>query len=64
MAKSRLQDPRIRAIGVTCGSLSWKAYQPLFKEEIRRDGLVQALGRINNRFGEGSIYPAVTIFTR
>jgi len=64
MAKSGLKNPRIRAIGVTCGSLSWVTYQPLFKEEIRRKGLIQALDRINNRFGEGSIYPAITVLTR
>jgi len=28
LSKSALKNPKIRAIGVTCGSLSWKAYQP------------------------------------
>ena len=65
MAKSSLRNPRIRAIGVTCGSLSRSIYhQPLFKEESRREGLIQVLDRINNRFGEGSIYPAITVLTR
>lgn len=65
MAKSSLKNPRIRAIGVTCNSLSRGTYhQPLFKEEIRRKELIQALDRINNRFGEGSIYPAITVLTR
>ncbi len=64
MAKSSLKNPRIRAIGVTCSSLSRGIYQPLFKEEIRREELIQALDRINNRFGEGSIYPAITVLTR
>jgi DNA polymerase IV len=64
MAKSTLKNPRIRAIGVTCSSLSKGDYQPLLKEEIRREGLIQALDRINNRFGEGSIYPAITDLTR
>jgi DNA polymerase IV len=65
MAKSGLKNPKIRAIGVTCGSLSWGIYhQPLLREEIRREGLIQALDRINNRFGEGSIYPAITVLTR
>jgi DNA polymerase-4 len=64
MAKSSLKNPRIRAIGVTCSSLSRGIYQHLFKEEIRREGLIQALDRINNRFGEGSIYPAITVLTR
>ncbi|MDO8489182.1 MAG: hypothetical protein Q7S42_03620, partial [Candidatus Omnitrophota bacterium] len=64
MGKSALINSRIRAIGVTCSSLSWGIYQPLLSEEIRRKGLIQALDRINNRFGEGSIYPAVTVLTR
>ncbi|MFA4854846.1 MAG: hypothetical protein WC616_05835 [Candidatus Omnitrophota bacterium] len=59
-----MKSPKIRAIGVTCGSLSWGIYQPLLREEIRREGLIQALDRINNRFGEGSIYPAITVLTR
>jgi len=64
MAKSTLKNPKIRAIGVTCSKLTWDVYQPLFKEEVRREGLIQALDRINNRFGEGSIYPAITVLTR
>ncbi|MDD5109370.1 MAG: DNA polymerase IV [Candidatus Omnitrophica bacterium] len=64
MGKSTLINPRIRAIGVTCSSLSWDTNQPLLSEEIRRKGLICALDRINNRFGEGSIYPAVTVLTR
>ena len=63
MAKSALKNPRIRAIGVTCSSLSKGIYQPLLSEEIRREGLVKALDRINNRFGEGSIHPAITVLT-
>ncbi|MDP3042247.1 MAG: DNA polymerase IV [Candidatus Omnitrophota bacterium] len=64
MARSRIQNPRIRAIGVTCSSLSKGTDQPLLREEIRREGLIKALDRINNRFGEGSIYPAITVLTR
>ncbi len=64
MTKSTLKNPKIRAIGVTCSNLTWDVYQRLFKEEVRREGLIQALDRINNRFGEGSIYPAVTVLTR
>jgi len=63
MANSGLKNPKIRAIGLTCSSLFWDIYQPLFSEEIRREGLIRALDRINNRFGEGSIYPAITTFT-
>jgi DNA polymerase-4 len=64
MAKSALKNPRIRAIGVTCSSLSRGIYKPLLSEDIRREGLLKALDRINNRFGEGSIHPAITVLTR
>ncbi|MFH1191234.1 MAG: DNA polymerase IV [Candidatus Omnitrophota bacterium] len=64
MLKSALKNPRIRAIGVTCSGLSKGTYQPLLSEDIRREGLIKALDRINNRFGEGSIHPAVIILTR
>ena len=64
MLKSARKNPRIRAIGVTCSSLSWSIYQPLLREDIRREGLIKALDHINNRFGEGSIYPAITVLTR
>ena len=64
MAKSALKNPRIRAIGVTCSSLSRGIYEPLLSEDIRREGLLKALDRINNRFGEGSIHPAITVFAR
>jgi DNA polymerase IV len=64
MVKSSPKNPRIRAIGVTCSSLSRAIYQPLLKEDIRREGLIKALDHINNRFGEGSIHPAITVLTR
>jgi DNA polymerase-4 len=62
--KSALKNPKIRAIGVTCSGLFRQLSLPLLKEEIRREGLLKALDRINNRFGEGVIHPAVTDFTR
>ena len=64
MDKSRFKNSRIRAIGVTCSSLSKPSYNPLFNEEIRREGLIKALDRINGRFGESTIYPAITVLTR
>ncbi|MCK9572544.1 MAG: DNA polymerase IV [Candidatus Omnitrophica bacterium] len=64
MEKSRLKSPRIRAIGVTCSSLSQPSYNPLFSEEIRREELIKALDRINGKFGESTIFPAITILTR
>ncbi len=64
MAKLAPKSPGIRAIGVTCSSLSKAIYQPLLSEDVRREGLIKALDRINNRFGEGAIHPAITILTR
>ena len=64
MARTGLKNPRIRAIGVTCSSLSEGSYNHLLSEEIHREGLIKALDRINKRFGEGSIYPAITVLTR
>jgi DNA polymerase IV len=64
MVKPTLKNPKIRAIGVTCSNLTGDVYQRLFKEEVRREGLIQALDRINKRFGEGAIYPAITVLTR
>ena len=63
MSRVAQKNPAIRAIGVTCSSLSLDSYQPLFREEIRREGLIKALDRINGRFGEGSIYPAIIDLT-
>jgi DNA polymerase-4 len=64
MAKSALKNTGIRAIGVTCSSLSKDIYEPLLNEDIRREELIKALDRINNRFGEGLIHPAITVLTR
>jgi hypothetical protein len=63
MAKLALKNPRIRAMGVTCSSLSRGIYQPLLKEDIRREDLIKALDCINNRFGEGVIHPAQVVLT-
>jgi len=64
MDRSGFRNPKIRAIGVSCGAISKKSYQPLLNEENRRKGLIQALDAINNRLGEGVIYPAITVLTR
>jgi len=64
MAKKGLKTPEIRAMGVTAGSLSLDSYPVLFLEQKRREGLIKAMDRINDRFGEDSIYPAVITFTR
>jgi hypothetical protein len=64
MAQIRQKKPKIRAIGVTCSSLNKSHYQPLFKEEKRREALLKAVDAINSKHGEASIYPAITELTR
>jgi DNA polymerase-4 len=64
-ARSGLNHHKIRAIGVSCAKLQKSSYShPLFREEQRREGLIQAVDKINSRFGEDSIYPAVTTLAR
>lgn len=64
MAKLGRKTPRIRALGVTCSNLSLEDFPPLFKEQKRRDALIKTIDRINGRFGDGSIYPAVVNLTK
>ncbi|MDD5729705.1 MAG: DNA polymerase IV [Candidatus Omnitrophica bacterium] len=56
--------PAIRALGISCSNLSVSNYAPLFAEQRRREDLLKAMDTINNRLGEGAIYPAITILTR
>ena len=56
--------PKIRALGITCSNLSQNRYSPLFKEEKRREELIKALDKINGRYGDSSIYPAVIFLTK
>jgi len=64
MAKMGQKKPKVRALGVTCSNLTAQNYPPLFKEQKRREELIKAFDKINTRFGEGSIYPAVIDLTR
>jgi len=64
MAKKGLKQPEIRAMGVSAASLTQASYPALFTEQKRREGLLKAMDRINDRFGEDSIYPAVVTFSR
>ena len=64
MAKTGLKSPKIRALGVTCSSLSAADYSPLFREQKRREDLIKAVDKINARQGEGSIYPAIIALTK
>lgn len=63
MAKMPPRRPKIRALGVSASSLYQADSSLLLIEEKRRDSLTKAFDRINSRFGEGAIYPAVTSFT-
>jgi len=64
MSKSGTKIPKIRALGVTCSSFTHTKYLPLFDEQKSREAILEALDRINNRYGDGSIYPAVVSLTR
>jgi DNA polymerase-4 len=64
LAKTAKKRPKIRALGVSCSSLSKESYPPLFKEQKRREELNKAIDKINSRLGEDTIYPAVVELTR
>ncbi len=64
MANLVQKRPKIRALGVTASHLIFQDSPLLLIEEKRREALIKALDRINSRFGEGSIYPAITVLTR
>lgn len=56
--------PQIRALGVTCGNLHKGGYLPLFPGQKRREALLEAIDKINDRLGDDSIYPAVITLAR
>ncbi|MDD5431523.1 MAG: DNA polymerase IV [Candidatus Omnitrophica bacterium] len=64
MDKTAQNKPKIRAIGVNCSKLQEQNYTFLFKEDQRREALIKAVDKINNRYGDNLIYPAITAFTR
>jgi DNA polymerase-4 len=64
MSKRGPKMPGIRALGVSCSNIFENAYSPLLKEQKRREALINALDNINNRHGEGTIYPAVVTIAR
>jgi len=64
MAKIGLKMPAIRALGVSVSSLDASVYPPLFKEQKRREDLIKTIDKINSRFGDGSIYPAIIDLTK
>jgi len=64
IAKLGPGTPKIRALGVTGGNLTHTRYLPLFGAQKSRESLLEAMDRINDRYGDGSIYPAVITLTR
>jgi hypothetical protein len=64
MTKIGPKMPNIRAFGVSCGNLKHSDYLPLFKEQKRREDLIKTVDKINSRYGDGSIYPAVIDLTK
>lgn len=58
------KTPKIQALGVTGRGLTAAKYPPLFEGQKVREDLIKALDSINNRYGDGSIYPAVIALTR
>ena len=59
MARTGPKTPKIRALGVTCGNLSFSQNLPLFREQKRREELLKTVDKLNNRYGDGCIYPAI-----
>ena len=64
MAKMGQKRPKIRALGISCSSLSNTHYPPLFKEQKKRESLIKAMDKINTFLGEDAIYPAIITLTR
>ncbi|MBM3250534.1 MAG: DNA polymerase IV [Candidatus Omnitrophica bacterium] len=64
MAKIGQNMPKIRFLGVTCSNLSSPEYAPLFKEQEKRERLLKTVDRINHRFGDRAIFPAIICQTR
>jgi len=64
MSKIGQKTPQIRAMGVSCSGLKSADYLPLFKEQKRREDLIKTMDKINSRYGDGSIYPAVIELTK
>jgi DNA polymerase-4 len=64
MAQIGQESPKIRAFGITCSKLTTSSYPLLFNEQKRREALTKAMDIINNRHGESTIFPAITIITK
>ena len=63
IAKSGKNMPKIRALGISCNSLENNDYPPLLAEIKRREGLIETMDKINRKYGEHTVTPAITKVT-
>lgn len=54
-------DKKIRGIGLSVGGLFYPSYQYLLNEKIKRENLFYKIDRINEKFGENKIIPAILL---
>lgn len=64
MAKNFPKTPQVRALGITCSGLLINNYLPLLAEDKKRGDLSKTIDKINRRFGENTVYPAVIELTQ
>ncbi|MFN4227712.1 MAG: DNA polymerase IV [Candidatus Ratteibacteria bacterium] len=56
-------EKKIRAIGVSVGGLFNSDYQYVFEERKKREVVFYYIDRINEKFGEGTVIPAILLNT-
>ncbi|MCS7180467.1 MAG: DNA polymerase IV [bacterium] len=54
-------DKKIRTIGISVGGLFYSSYPYIFNELIKRELLLDTMDRINEKFGENTIFPAILL---
>ena len=52
-------NKKVRAIGISVGDLFDFDYQYIFKEKIKREKLFYHIDKINEKFGERTVFPAI-----
>jgi len=56
-------EKKIRGIGVSVGDLFYSDYQYILKEKIKRELLFYHVDKINEKFGENTVIPAILLNT-
>lgn len=56
-------NKKIRGIGVSVGDLFFTSYQYIIKEKVKRELLFYQIDRINEKFGENTVIPAILLNT-